>query len=148
MTDFRHAMTTVLAELTPQPWEYTDESGATLTVIPAGLRADAGAAEVLIRATADKTTAAELGITTADMPDLIDALDTETDWSHQTTLNDWLTLAHATDGAVALTVDEYDWSPLGDDTEITVHLPAAQRLPLVSALRRALDVARGWETSA
>jgi hypothetical protein len=28
---------------------------------------------------------------------------------------------------------------------VTMRLPEAQRLPLASALRRALDVARGWE---
>lgn len=146
MADFRQAMDTVLAELTPQPWTYTDHTGTTLTVIPDGLRTDAGCAEVLIRATASETTA-ELGIASADMPDLLAALDAGADWSHKTTLSDWLTLTHA-DGALALTVDEYDWTPLGDNNEITVHLPATQRLPLASALRRALDVARGWEDQA
>jgi hypothetical protein len=35
----------------------------------------------------------------------------------------------------------------GRDQEVTVsmHMPDGQRLPLTSALRRALDVALGWE---
>ncbi|MGW8879754.1 hypothetical protein [Streptomyces mirabilis] len=33
----------------------------------------------------------------------------------------------------------------GQQVEVSMVLPDAQRLPLASALRRALDVARGWE---
>ncbi|MEU1447957.1 MULTISPECIES: hypothetical protein [Streptomyces] len=33
----------------------------------------------------------------------------------------------------------------GQQVEVSMVLPNAQRLPLTSALRRALDVARGWE---
>ncbi|MCX4617384.1 MULTISPECIES: hypothetical protein [Streptomyces] len=45
---------------------------------------------------------------------------------------------------------EWSWgsrrsTALGSKVEVSMVLPDAQRLPLASALRRALDVARGWE---
>ncbi|MFD9222042.1 hypothetical protein ACFWDI_18970 [Streptomyces sp. NPDC060064] len=146
MNDFQHAIATVIAELTPQPWDYTDGTGATLTVIPAGMRADAGCAEVYVRVTASHTEAAWVGITTADMPALLDALEAGTAWTHDTILHDSLTLAFNEDGAITLTVTEFDWTTASrDDSTATVHLPAGQRLPLASALARATDHARGWE---
>jgi hypothetical protein len=146
MTDFRHAMDTVLAELTPQPWTYGTPAGTLLTVIPAGIREDAGRAEVLIQIAASPTMAAEVGITTADLPGLITALDDSTEWRHTSSLNDRLAVSAADLGGIVLTLTEFDWTPAGrEEVEVAVRLPAEQRLPLASALRRALDVARGWE---
>lgn len=141
--DFRQALNIVGAELTPQPWDFTDTTGTTLTVIPAGMPADPGEAEVMIRITADKTTAAEVGVTTADMPGLIEALDTRSQWEHVTVTSDTLTVIP--DGEhLLLTVTEMHYGPVRE-VAAAIRIPAAQRLPLASALRRGLDVARGWE---
>ncbi|MFF3511543.1 hypothetical protein [Streptomyces sp. NPDC002573] len=156
--DYQDAINTVIAELTPQPWDYTTDDGTTLTVIPLGIRHDPGCAEVNIRITASKTQAAEAAITTTDLPALLAALSepaTEP-WEHTAHWPDgtpkggigtWLgdsyglTLAPA-DGGLTLAVAEDT-----GDTIVTasVALPEAQRLPLASALARALDVARSWE---
>ncbi|NUK22029.1 hypothetical protein [Streptomyces lunaelactis] len=141
---FRQAVATVLAELTPQPWDYTDGSGATLTVIPAGLREDYGRAEVMIRAAASKTEAAELGIKSSGLPGLLAALDEGTVWSHVTSLDDQLTVTPDAAGLLLVVTDVVYDSAIRERTA-TVHLPEEQRMPLASALRRALDVARGWE---
>lgn len=138
MADFQHAMSTLIAELTPQPWEYTDGAGTTLTVIPDGMRADAGCAEVLVRVTASHTVVAEVGITTADMPGLLNALSAGVAWTHDTVLSDVITVLPDGVGGIVLAVTE-------EETTADLHLPEVQRLPLVSALRRATDVARGWE---
>lgn len=156
--DFKNALHTVLAELTPQPWEYTTPAGTTLTVIPAGLRQDAGEAEVYLRVTNDKVHAAEAAITTTDLPALIDALSepVTTPWEHQphypdgtprgrvgTWLGDFsgLTLVPADGGFTLTTIEKDDHELL----RAAVDVPEPQRMPLASALRRALDVARGWE---
>ncbi|MDT0381408.1 hypothetical protein RM572_21860 [Streptomyces sp. DSM 42041] len=83
--DFKQALSNVIAELTPQPWDYTTPDGVTLTVIPAGLREDPGQATVYVRVTSDKTHAAEASITTTDLPTLIDALSepVTAPWEHQ-----------------------------------------------------------------
>ncbi|MGW7617370.1 hypothetical protein ACWGLG_16190 [Streptomyces antimycoticus] len=144
--DFRQALNTVIAELTPQPWDFTDSTGATLTVIPAGMPADPGDAEVMIRITVSHTHAAEAGITTTDLPGLIAALEAGDASSHETTLRDTVTITPETGGTIAMTVTEFDWTTAGrDDATATVRLPEEQRMPLASALRRAMDVARGWE---
>lgn len=143
--DFRDAIHTVIAELTPQPWDYTIPDGTTLTVIPAGLRADPGEAEVLIQITAGKTIAAQLGVTTSDMPALIDALTERRPWEYSTILDSALDVTFP-DGGVLLVVTETVWEERDNHAVSTsILIPDAQRLPFASALRRALDVAVGWE---
>lgn len=160
--DFRNAWNTVIAELTPQPWDYTTVDGTTLTVIPAGLpHAEPGAAEVYLRVTRDKTHAAQAAITTTDLPHLIAALDVPvtSHWEHEphypdgtpkgrigTWLGDDYGLAlNPMRGGFSLTaIEETDAGVVA----ATLTLPEAQRLPLASALRRAMDVARGWEDEA
>ena len=152
MTNFDYALNQVIAELTPQPWDYTTPDGTTLTVIPAGLREDHGSAEVYVRITIDKAHAAQATVTTTDLPALIAALEqlltgtwgliqhwpdgTVQRWSDTT-----LTLTPGTAGFVVAVTEDTGFGVL--DASIT--LPEVQRLPLASALRRALDVARGWE---
>jgi hypothetical protein len=144
--DFQTALNTVIAELTPQPWDYTDNAGTTLTVIPAGLREAPGYGEVLVRATAGKATAAEIGITTTYMVSLLHALETRTRWEHSTPWGSDLDVMPGDDGGMVLVVTETDYESQGyPTTAVTVRAPEEQRLPLASALRRALDVARGWE---
>ncbi|MFJ1995296.1 hypothetical protein [Streptomyces asiaticus] len=142
--DFRQAVNIVAGELTPQPWDFTDATGTTLTVIPAGLREDPGCAEVMIRITADKTTAAEIGIATADMPGLVEALDNRSPWEHVTVTSDTLTVIPDEEQLV-LTVTEVHYGPVRE-VAAAIRIPETQRMPLASALRRALDVARGWES--
>ena len=142
--NFQHAIATVIAELTPQPWDYT-AGGATLTVIPAGLREDYGRAEVTIRITYSTTHAPEIGITTADMPGLLAALENGTGWRHTTILDDRLTVTAADADGVILIVTDVVYDSAARERTASVHIPEEQRLPLASALRRALDVARGWE---
>ena len=142
--NFQHAIATVLAELTPQPWDYTDGSGATVTVIPAGLREDPGCAEVTVRITTSKTHTPEIGIRTADMPGLLAALDERTAWSHVTILDDRLTVTPDA-GGLLLVVTDVVYDSAARERTATVHIPEKQRQPLASALARALDVARGWE---
>lgn len=141
--DFRQALDTVHAELTPQPWTHATPVGTTLTVIPAGLPAAPGEAEVTIRIAAGHTTAAEVGITTAAMPGLLAALEANEAWEHTTVLRDLVSVTPTDDGGVDMTVTENN----GPEPAFTatVVLPGAQRLPLASALRRAADVAAGWE---
>lgn len=158
--NFRDALNIVTAELTPQPWDYTAGDGATLTVIPAGLpHAEPGTAEVYLRVTRDKTHAAEAAITTTDLPALITALSAPVaeHWEHEphypdgtpkgrvgTWLGDDYGLAlNPMRGGFSLTAIE----DTGDGVAAaSVVVPEEQRLPLASALRRALDVARGWES--
>lgn len=154
--DFQHAFNTVAAELTPQPWDYTTPDGTTLRIIPAGLREDAGYAEALIRITRadatglydygitgpDSRGVAEVGVTTTDLPGLIQALTGQTMWEDVDLVAGALTVC-ATPGGVAVTVTEVH-SAEREET-VAMRLPEAQRMPLASALRRALDVAKGWE---
>jgi len=159
--DFRDALNTAIGDLTPQPWDYTSADGATLTVIPAGLpHAEPGTAEVYLRVTRDKTHAAEAAITTTDLPALVTALSEPVTehWEHAghwpdgtekgrigTWLGDLYGLAlNPMQGGFSLTAMEDDGH--GGITAASLTLPEAQRLPLASALRRALDVARGWES--
>ncbi|MFE2969883.1 hypothetical protein ACFXKC_40700 [Streptomyces sp. NPDC059340] len=155
--DFNDAISIVTAELTPQPWDYTTPDGTTLRVIPAGLREDAGYAEVLIRITRADATGlgefgitgpdgrgvAEVGVTTTGLPALIDALTERIAWEDTALVLGALTVVPDVDGVMVVVAEIH-----GRDQEVTVStvLPEAQRLPLASALRRALDVARGWES--
>lgn len=140
--DFQQALNTVIAELTPQPWDYTDNAGTTLTVIPAGLREDPGCAEVYVRIKAiGQFFDAEAGIPSRVLPGMIDALTGNRTWSYDTDE----VIAEVTPfggGGMILTVSE-DYEAAEDQPQILI--PEAQRMPLASALRRALDVARGWE---
>jgi hypothetical protein len=154
--DFRKAFHQNIAELTPQPWDWTTPDGATLTVIPAGLRETAGYAEVLIRITRPDATGlaeygitgpdsrgvAEVGVTTTDLPGLIQTLTGQTTWEDTDLVAGALTVC-ATPGGVTVTVTEVH-SAEREET-VSIRLPDAQRMPLASALRRALDVARSWE---
>lgn len=154
--NFNDALNTVIAELTPQPWDYTAPDGTTLRVIPAGLRADKGDAEVLIRITQTDATGlaefgitgpnsrgvAEVGVTTTDLPKVIEAL-TERGWWADNTLVSGALLVAAASGGVFVGVTENHGA--GRHVDVGIVLPESQRLPLASALRRALDVARGWE---
>lgn len=143
--DFNDAINIVIAELTPQPWDYTTPDRTTLTVISAGLREARGYAEVMLRVTVDKATAAEVGVTTTYMVSLLHALDTRTGWEYSTSYGSDLNVTPDSDGLV-LIVSETDYETQGyPTTTAAIRIPEAQRLPLASALRRALDVARGWE---
>jgi hypothetical protein len=150
--NFHDALNNVIADLTPQPWDYSTVDGTTLTVIPAGLREDPGAAEVYVRITVDKAHAAQAAITTTDLPNLIAALE-------QPLTGRWELVQYWPDGTRKLTPDStIALTPAAAGVEIevredaafgaldaSIELPESQRLPLASALRRALDVARGWE---
>lgn len=154
--DFNDALNIVTAELTPQPWDYTMASGITLRVIPAGLRADKGAAEVNIRITRpdasglydfgitgpDSRGVAEVGVPTSLLPSLIQALTNQETWEDNSLVAGALFVRPGVSG-VAVTVTEIH-SVERQEKEFA-SLPEAQRLPLASALRRALDVARSWE---
>lgn len=155
--DFHTAFNIVTGDLTSQPWDWTTPDGATLRVIPAGLHADKGDAEVLIRITRAEATGlyefgitgpnsrgvAEVGVTTSDLPGLIQALTGQTMWEDCGLVAGALTVV-ATPGGVAVTVTEVH-SAEREET-VSIRLPEAQRMPLASALRRALDVAKGWES--
>lgn len=149
--DFRTALNIVIAELTPQPWDYTTPDGTRLRMIPEGLRQDPGDGVVEIQI----CEAAHVQVTpdgpeypmrTVDVPGLIAALTSRTEW----TTSDWgdlLTVRPEGDGMrLAYTVYDHDTTGRPADVDRTVLVPEAQRLPLASALRRALDVARGWES--
>jgi hypothetical protein len=148
--DFQQALDTVIAELTPQPWDYTTHDGTRLRVIPEGLRQDPGDGVVEIQI----CEAAHVQVTpdgpeypmrTVDVPGLIAALTNRTEW----TTSDWgdvLTVRPDGDGVrLAYTVYARDTTGQPADVDRTVLVPEAQRMPLASALARALDVAKGWE---
>jgi len=155
--DFHDAVRNVIADLTPQPWDYTDAEGTTLRAIPAGLRENAGYAEVLIRITRPDASGlysygitgpksrgvAEVGVTTTGLPDLIEALRARVAWEDAGLVYGRLAVNPGADG-VAVTVTEVH-SADREET-VTMLLPEAQRLPLASALARAMDVARSWES--
>jgi len=149
--DFRDAFSIVIAELTPQPWDWTNPDGTRLRVIPEGLRQDPGDGVVEIQiyeaahvqVTPDGP---EYPMRTGDVPGLIAALTGRCEW----TTSDWgdtLTVRPEADG-MRLAYTVYDRDTTGQPTDIdrTIHIPEQQRLPLASALQRALDVARGWES--
>lgn len=148
--DFRDALNIVIAELTPQPWDYTTDEGTRLRVIPEGLRQDVGNGVVEIQiiecahvqVTPDGP---EYPMRTVDVPGLIDALTDRREWT-TTDFGDTLTVRPEGDGMrLAYTVYDRDTTGQPADVDRTVFVPEVQRLPLASALRRALDVARDWE---
>lgn len=140
--DFQNALNTAIAELTPQPWDYTDATGTTLTVIPAGLREDPGCAEVIVRIRAlAHSVDIEAGVPSRDLPSMIDALTGNRLWSYDTLDDITVILTPFGGGGMLLALSE----DLDATEESQVHVPEEQRLPLASALSRALDVARAWE---
>jgi hypothetical protein len=162
--DFQDALNTVIAELTPQPWDYTDTDGTTLRVIPAGLRSDPGEAEVYVRITRPDASGlaeygitgpnsrgvAEVGVSTSLLPDLITALTERTVWRDDCLVAGALTVVAgalaATPGRDNVIVCVTEVHSAERKEIVAMLLPETQRLPLASALRRALDVARGWES--
>ncbi|MBD9700664.1 hypothetical protein IHE56_00865 [Streptomyces sp. ID01-12c] len=156
--DFHTALNIVIAELTPQPWDYTTPDATTLRVIPAGLREDPGRAEVLLRISGPVVTglcsydltgpdtrgAAEVGVTTTDLPSLIAALEGHAGWERVEGLGDPTEIVVTPALHVTVTEGHHDGFRWIGVTE-SVQLPEEQRLPLASALRRALDVAKSWE---
>ena len=149
--NFQDAMRTVTAELTPQPWDYTTPDGTRLRVIPEGLAQDPGDGVVLIQiceaahvqVTPDGP---EFPVRTSDMPEMLAALDTRTEWTVSASWDEVLAVRPEAEGMrLAYTVWGRDSTGQGADVDRTVLVPEEQRLPLASALRRALDVARGWE---
>lgn len=157
--DFNTAINTVIAELTPQPWDHTTSDAITLRVIPAGLREDPGHAEVLLRISGPLATglyefditgpdtrgAAEAGVTTTALPSLIAALQGRTGWEQAEGWGDPTRIVVTSTLQVTVTEGHHDGDQWIAVTE-SVQLPEQQRLPLASALRRALDVARAWES--
>jgi hypothetical protein len=153
---FRDALSTITAELTPQPWEHTTDDGTTLRVIPAGLRADKGDAEVYVRITRadatglydygitgpDSRGVAEVGVPTSLLPALIDALTEQSCWTDSNLVAGRLRVTPADD---VVFVDIWEDHGDGRTVAVSVVLPEAQRMPLASALARAMDVARSWE---
>lgn len=138
MPSFMEVWGIVAAELTPRPWVYTAPGGASVTVIPEGTARAAGEGVVVLRITQDPHTSAEVYITTGELPDARAALGCDTDAYYQEALAALL-VAPTADGGVWLTVEPWDRAPA------RLLLPAGQRLPLLAALERAADVARGWE---
>lgn len=154
--DFQDALNNVIAELTPQPWTHTTPDGTTLRVIPAGLRADKGTAEVYVRITRadatglydygitgpDSRGVAEVGVPTSLLPALIDALTEQSCWTDSNLVAGRLRVTPADD---VVFVDIWEDHGDGRTVAVSVVLPEAQRMPLASALARAMDVARSWE---
>lgn len=141
--EFRDALNIVIGDITPQPWDYTTNAGTTLTVIPDGLRADKGDAEVTVRITAlAQFFDAEAGIPTRDLPAMIQALTEGQPWTYRTLIGVDVELTPLSGGRTLLVVTADEGDP---DEYPQIEIPERERLPLASALRRALDVARGWE---
>lgn len=155
--DFEDAVANVIADLTPQPWDYTMASGTTLRVIPAGLRASKGAAEVLIRITRadasglyaygitgpDSRGVAEVGVPTAILPNLIKSLTDKELWEDNTLIDGSLYVRPDVSGVSVVVTEIHS---VERQEKVFASLPEAQRMPLASALARALDVARSWES--
>lgn len=148
--DFRQAFNTVAADLTPQSWDWWTTDGTRLRVIPEGLRQDPGDGVVEIQvcpaahvqATPDGP---EYPMRTVDVPGLITALTDRAEWT-TTDFGDTFTV-RPEEGGMRLAYTVYDRDTTGQmaDIDRTLLVPESQRLPLAAALRRALDVARGWE---
>lgn len=150
--NFRDAFNIVTSELTPQPWDYTTPDGTRLRVIPEGLAQDPGDGVVLIQicesahiqVTPDGP---EFELRTSEAPGLLAALDARAEYTVGGGWGDALAVRPEGDGMrLAYTVYARDTTGQPADVDRTMHIPEAQRLPLASALRRALDVARGWES--
>jgi hypothetical protein len=150
--DFRDALNIVTAELTPQPWDYTTPDGTRLRVIPEGLAQDPGDGVVLIQICESANVQVipdgpEFPVRTSDMPELLAALDGRAECTIHGGWGEELAVRPEAAGMrLAYTVWARDTTGQGADVDRTVLVPEAQRLPLASALRRALDVACGWES--
>ena len=148
--DFQNAWNIVRAELTPQPWDWWTTDGTRLRIIPEGLRQDPGHGVVEIQiiecARVSKVPdGPEYPMRAVDVPGLIAALTDCTEWT-TTDFGDTLTVRPEGDGMrLAYTVYDRDTTGQMADVDRTILLPQEQRMPLASALRRALDVARSWE---
>lgn len=148
--DFRTALNAVIADLTPQPWDWWTPDGTRLRVIPEGLRQDPGDGVVEIQICEAAHVQAvpdgpEYPMRSVDVPGLISALNDRREW----TTKDWgdlLTVRPEGDGMrLAYTVYARDTTGRPADVDRTMLVPEAQRLPLAAALGRALDVAKSWE---
>lgn len=142
--DFETALTNVIADLTPQPWDHTTPNGQTLTVIPAGLREDPGRAEVMIRISRAGQPQAEIGIPSATLPDLIAALEAGEEWTFRDYEEQLVVVCGTAPGMVV--VDSTYHAVGGQAAVAVIDLPVGLLRPLASALSRALDVARSWES--
>ncbi|MEY9842496.1 hypothetical protein [Streptacidiphilus sp. EB103A] len=138
MTTFRQAWNTVVAELTAQPWDFTDADGTTVTVIPEGLPQGPGEGAVVLRITENHHRAAEAYVTTAQMPDLVASLHADAPAELPGVLAT-VTTGPGPDGGLVLGVEQYD------GVTARAVLPSPVRSHLAAALARAADVARGWE---
>ncbi|MFE3031563.1 hypothetical protein ACFXKY_07930 [Streptomyces canus] len=155
--DFQDAIRNTIADLTPQPWTYTMASGTTLRVIPAGLRADKGDAEVYVRITRYDATGlyefditgpnsrgvAEVGVPTRILSSLIKALTDKELWEDNTLIDGSLYVRPDVSGVSVVVTEIHS---VERQEKVFASLPEAQRMPLASALARALDVARSWES--
>ena len=157
--DFNTAWNIVRTDLTPQPWDHTTPDGTTLRIIPDAFPADPGDAEVYVRLTRPDATGlydygitgpdsrgvAEFTVTTTVLPALIQAVRDRQEWEGTSTTDDTLTVTPDTVG-VLVRVTEVHYADGGKREEtVSTLLPDGQRLPLASALARALDVAKSWE---
>jgi hypothetical protein len=156
--DFNTALNHTIADLTPQEWTHTTPDAHTIRVIPAGLTASQGDAEVMLRISGPLVTglyayditgpntrgAAEVGITTTVLPQLIAALEGQTGWEHADGWSDPTGITVTPTLQVTVTEGHHDGRGWVAVTE-SVRLPESERMPLASALRRALDVAKSWE---
>ena len=148
--DFNTALNSLIADLTPQPWDWWTPDGTRLRIIPEGLRQDVGDGVVEIQiiesAHVSKTpTGPEYPMRTVDVPGLIQALTERAEWK-TSDWGDFLTVRPEGDGMrLAYTVYDRDTTGRPADVDRTILLPEAQRLPLASALARALDIAKDWE---
>ncbi|MEU1272999.1 hypothetical protein [Streptomyces sp. NPDC005799] len=149
--DFHTALNSLIADLTPQPWDWTDGAGTRLRIIPEGLRQDPGDGVVEIQIVEAAHVQAvpdgpEYPMRSVDVPGLIAALNDRREWT-TTDWGDTLTIRPEDDGMrLAYTVYGRDTTGQPADVDRTILVPEAQRMPLASALLRALDVARDWES--
>ncbi len=149
--DFNDALNIVIAELTPQPWDWWTPEGTRLRIIPEGLRQDPGNGVVEIQICEAAHVQAvpdgpEYPMRSVDVPGLIAALTDRREWT-TTDCGDVLAVRPEGDGMrLAYTVYDRDTTGRPADIDRTIHIPESQRLPLALALSRALDVSRGWES--
>lgn len=140
----RDALNAVTGENTPPSWVYTTPGGGiTLTVTPAALCAVTGDAEVLVRIKAiGQFFDAEAAIPSRDLPGLIQALTERRPWSYNTVLDVAVELSPIGSRRTLLVVTADEGDP---DEYPQIQIPEQQRLPLASALQRAMAAARGRE---
>lgn len=82
-------------------------------------------------------------MTTRDLPAFIKALTGRGWWADNTLVSGALLVAAASGGVVMGVTETHG---AGQHVDVGMVIPESQRLSLVSALRRALDVARAWES--